>query len=389
MSPQNSIVYLDHAATSWPKPKCVQEAMWKAMEEEGANPGRGGHVMAVQAGKRLMRARMAIAELFHIQNPLDIAFTLNTTMALNMAIMGVLNAGDHVIATSVEHNSVRRPLGWLKKDKGISVTYIDTDVHGNLDVKQVEAAITDKTKLLICNHSSNLLGSILPVKELGMLAKHHGLLFLVDAAQSAGVVPIDVQSMGIDMLAFPGHKGLLGPTGTGGLYIHPELDVKPLLYGGTGSHSEEVEQPETRPDRYEAGTPNTIGIAGLEAGIRFIMKQTVHKLYEHEWELTQQLMKGLMTIPGVRVLGPKLGEARTGIVAFQIHTLDSSELAFRLDREFGIAVRAGYHCTPLAHATAGTIGEGAVRASIGWNTIMEDIEKLVAAVKHCSESSRK
>lgn len=386
MNKEQSVIYLDHAATSWPKPSGVLEAMNRTLLQEGANPGRGGHRMAVSAGKRLMRCRMVLARLFHIRNPLDIALTLNTTMALNMAIHGYIRQGDHVVATGIEHNSVWRPLEWLKQHKGVQITYVHTDESGNLDLRHMEEAIRSDTRLVVCNHSSNLLGSILPVQAISELAHRKGAKLLVDAAQSAGLVPIDVQEMGIDMLAFPGHKGLLGPTGTGGLYINPDVELEPLLQGGTGSHSEEPSQPLTRPDRYEAGTPNTIGAAGLEAGVQYVLHESEQALYNKEWALSQQLMEGLLEIPSLRVLGPSLGEPRTGIVAVHAPKWDSAALAYELDRQYGIAVRAGYHCTPLAHQMAGTFGEGAVRFSVGWNTTATQVDQAIAAMRELCQT---
>lgn len=378
------LIYLDHAATSWPKPAEVMQAMNHTLVEEGANPGRGGHRMAILAGKRLMRTRMLLAKLFGIGDPSNIAFTLNTTMALNMAIHGFVNDGDHVVATAIEHNGVRRPLEWLKQKKHVRVTYVDTDERGRIDLANMDAAIQYDTKLVICNHSSNLLGSITPIADIAELAHRKGAKLLVDAAQSAGLLEINVQSMGIDMLAFPGHKGLLGPTGTGGLYIAPDLDLEPYMQGGTGSHSEQAEQPQTRPDRYEAGTPNTVGIAGLEAGVLHVLNESVNSLYNKEWHLTQVLMEGIYDLPKLQVLGPPQGEPRTGIVSIRSSVLDSATLAFQLDREYGIAVRAGYHCTPLAHQMAGTIGEGAVRISVGWNTTEADIQHVLYALRDLS-----
>jgi cysteine desulfurase family protein len=378
------IIYLDHAATSWPKPPEVIEAMCDAMLHHGANPGRGSHRMAVDAGRIVFEARQALAELFRIENPNDIALTFNTTIALNMAIKGLLKPGDHVVATAVEHNAVRRPLEHLKRTIGVKVTYVETDERGRLDPSRVREALLPGTKLVIVNHSSNLLGSILPVAEIGEMTRKRGVRLLVDAAQSAGVLPIDVEAMGIDLLAFPGHKGLLGPQGTGGLYIHPEIELEPILHGGTGSRSESAEQPDVRPDRYESGTVNTPGLAGLAAGVRLVLHETVEKIYNKEWSLAQRLMEGLAAIDGVRVLGPEAGEPRTGIVSFIIGGADPSETAFILDRHYGIAVRAGYHCTPLAHGTAGTAATGAVRASVGWSTTEADVDALIAAAKEIS-----
>lgn len=374
------IVYLDHAATSWPKPPEVFEAMRKAMEEAAANPGRGSHRMAVKASRVLYGTRRTLADLFGVKNPNDIALTSNTTEALNLAIKGYLREGDHVIATMIEHNSVRRPLEYLKRTRGVQVDYIPVDEEGQLDVQLIEGAFRSNTRLVVCSHSSNLLGSIIPLVEIGELVKRKGAVLLVDAAQSAGMLDIHVEAMHVGMLAFPGHKGLLGPQGTGGLYISPDIDLEPLLHGGTGSQSEAIEQPTVRPDRYEAGTPNTIGYAGLQAGVKKVLEWTPQHIYQHEWELTQYMIEGLQEVEGLRILGPALGQARTGIVAFVSERYSASELAFRLDREYGIAVRAGYHCTPLAHMASGTEQTGAVRASVGMSTSRDEVELMRKAI---------
>ncbi|MBW5448795.1 aminotransferase class V-fold PLP-dependent enzyme [Cohnella sp. CFH 77786] len=381
MSESNKpLIYMDNAATSWPKPPGVAEAMARCLEESSANPGRGSHTMAVRASRILFEGRKRLARLFRVANPNDIAFTLNATHALNMAIQGLLQPGDHVIATSLEHNSIRRPLEALRRTRGIEVTYVPTDDRGRLDLDRVEAAVQSRTRLLAATHSSNLLGSILPVQELGALARGRGIRFLVDASQSAGVLPIDVEFMNIDLLAFPGHKGLMGPQGTGGLYVSPELELEPLLYGGTGSRSESPEQPTVRPDRYEAGTPNTVGIAGLTAGVEFVLGETVEKIQAREKTMTDKLMEGLLGLPGIKVLGPELGEDRTAIVSFVIEGIDPSETAFILDQQFGIAVRSGFHCTPLGHESAGTTETGAVRASPGYFTAESEIVSFIDAV---------
>lgn len=374
------IVYLDHAATSWPKPPEIFEAMRKAMEEAAANPGRGSHRMAVKASRVLYGTRRTLADLFGVKNPNDIALTSNTTEALNLAIKGYLREGDHVIATMIEHNSVRRPLEYLKRTRGIQVDYIPVDEEGQLDVQLIEGAFRSNTRLVVCSHSSNLLGSIIPLVDIGELVKRKGAVLLVDAAQSAGMLDIHVEAMRVGMLAFPGHKGLLGPQGTGGLYISPDIDLEPLLHGGTGSQSEAIEQPTVRPDRYEAGTPNTIGYAGLQAGVKKVLEWTPQHIYQHEWELTQYMIEGLQEVGGLRILGPALGQARTGIVAFVSERYSASELAFRLDREYGIAVRAGYHCTPLAHMASGTEQTGAVRASVGISTSRDEVEFMRKAI---------
>lgn len=376
------IIYLDHAATSFPKPPEVSQALLYALEQASANPGRGSHRMAVQASRELFQCRKTLSKLLDVHNPVDIAFTANTTVALNMAIQGYLEAGDHVISTMTEHNSVRRPLEALKRSIGIEVTYIAVDAQGEINLAEVNQAFTPRTRLLVCNHSSNLLGSILPIAELSSIAHDHGAKILVDIAQSAGHIPVHLSQWKIDMAAFPGHKGLLGPQGTGGLYIAPDMDLNPWIYGGTGSQSEEINQPTVRPDRYEAGTPNTPGIAGLQAGARYVLERSVTKIAEEEQILTQMMIEKLLNIQGVHVLGPELGKERTGIVSFIMEHKDSAEIAFRLDREFGIAVRAGMHCTPLAHIAAGTLATGAVRASVGYRSTADDIDRLIEAIQY-------
>lgn len=376
------VIYLDHAATSFPKPPEVSQALLYALEQASANPGRGSHRMAVQASRELFNCRKTLSKLLDVHNPVDIAFTANTTVALNMAIQGYLKAGDHVISTMTEHNSVRRPLEALRRNIGIEVTYIPVNAQGDINLAEVNQTFTPRTRLLVCNHSSNLLGSILPVAELSSIAHDHGAKILVDIAQSAGHIPVYLAKWQIDMAAFPGHKGLLGPQGTGGLYIAPDMDLYPWIYGGTGSQSEEIHQPTVRPDRYEAGTPNTPGIAGLQAGVRYVLERSIARIAEEEQKLSQMMMEMLLNIDSVHILGPELGKERTGIVSFIMEHKDSAEIAFRLDREFGIAVRAGMHCTPLAHMSAGTLKTGAVRASVGYQSTADDIDRLIEAIHY-------
>lgn len=337
--------------------------------------------MAVRASRVLFDTRVQLAKLFRIRNPNDIAFTMNTTEALNLAIKGFVRSGMHVISTGVEHNSVRRPLEYLSRRDGIEISYISANRKGYINLRELREAIRPNTGLVAVSHSSNLLGTIQPLEEIGKICAEAGVKLLVDAAQTAGILPIDVEAMGIHLLAFPGHKGLMGPQGTGGLYIHPEIDLEPLLHGGTGSQSEAIDQPAVRPDRYESGTQNTPGLAGLAEGVKFVLRTGVEHIHEKEFQLTQQLMEGLMGIEGVEVLGPDLGENKTGIVSFRLNGADASEVAFILDQSFQIAVRSGFHCTPLAHQTAGTYETGAVRASVGYFTTEEDVKELVSAVR--------
>jgi cysteine desulfurase family protein len=379
------VIYLDNAATTWPKPPAVVEAMGSCMNDYGANPGRGSHQLAMKASRVIFECRRNLARLFDIPNPNDIVFTMNTTMALNLAILGYVQQGQHVVCTSIEHNSVRRPLEYLKRSKQIDVTYVPADRLGNIDLAEVKNAFNERTSLFVCNHSSNLLGTIIPLEQIAEACGKRNVKILVDAAQTAGIIDIDVAGMGIDMLAFPGHKGLFGPQGTGGLYIHPDIHLEPLLYGGTGSQSESIEQPVVRPDRYEAGTHNTVGLAGLNEGVKFVLQEGVSQIHAKEWRLIQQLMEKLMGIDHVTVYGPDLGQNKTGIVAFNISGVDPSETAFILDQSFQIAVRAGYHCTPLAHESIGTLDTGAVRASVSYFTTDEEIGQCVQAVREISK----
>jgi cysteine desulfurase family protein len=379
------IYYFDNAASSWPKPNQVLEAMTICLEEYAANPGRGSHQMAVKASRTIFETRKSVAKLFAIANPNDICFTSNTTEALNLAIKGFLKAGDHVISSSIEHNSVRRPLEYMRQSKNIEITYVPTDTAGHINIDEVRSAIRSNTRLIVCSHSSNLMGTIVPIADLAQLCDEQKIRLLVDAAQTAGTLPIDVNQMGISMLAFPGHKGLLGPQGTGGLYIHPDVDLEPLLHGGTGSQSEAIGQPTVRPDRYESGTLNTVGIAGLNEGVKIVLGETPALIHQKEWALTQKLMVGLQEIAGIHLLGPSLGVDKTGIVSFLLRQVDASELAFILDQSFHIAVRSGFHCTPLAHETAGTTETGAVRASIGFYTTEAEVDHFIQSVQEISK----
>ncbi|AMA71465.1 MULTISPECIES: aminotransferase class V-fold PLP-dependent enzyme [Aneurinibacillus] len=379
------MIYLDNAASTWPKPKEVSQAVAECIEEYAANPGRGGHKLSMKASKTVYQARVKLAKLFNIKNPNDIFFTLNATQALNQAIKGFIRQGDHVVTTSLEHNSVRRPLEFLRKEVGVEITYIKPENY-MFSLETIRAAIRENTKLIVVSHASNLLGTIAPVKEIGRIAREAGVRYLVDASQTAGILPIDVEDMYIDMLAFPGHKGLYGPQGTGGLYVHSSIALTPLLHGGTGSHSEDIDQPMTRPDRYESGTLNTPGIAGLAAGVEFVLQTGIESIRRKEWWLTRLLLEKLEDMEGVTVFGPDKDTERVGVVPFMLEGVDASELAYILDQEYNIAVRAGFHCTPLAHETVGTLTTGAVRASFGYFNKQEDVEALVVALREIREA---
>jgi cysteine desulfurase family protein len=373
-----TLIYLDNAASTWPKPPGVSDAVKKAIDEFGANPGRGGHQLAVKAAQTIEETREKLARLFGVRDPNHLLFCQNTTHALNMAIKGILKPGDHVIITAWEHNAVARPVYWLEKEAKVEVTVVDGKDERADWTSLLEEQIRKETRMLITIHGSNVTGEVLPIAELGEMAKKHGILYLVDAAQTAGLLSFHLDEMPIDLLAFPGHKSLFGPQGTGGLYVKPDVPLQPLLQGGTGNRSEEVEQPLERPYGYESGTPNTPGIAGLGAGIDFIMKTGLREIYRHEQELTRQLWEGLQAIEGVTVLtsaAPALP-----IVSFTMENADGIEVATILDQHYQIAVRAGFHCAALKHRSLKT-EHGAVRVSPGYFNTKEQITAVIDAVR--------
>ncbi|WP_216831634.1 aminotransferase class V-fold PLP-dependent enzyme [Alkalihalobacterium elongatum] len=377
-----SYIYFDQAASSFPKPEKVGQAVLEAITEYGANPGRGGHSLAVRANDVIFTARKKLAEMFGEKNPANVCFYMNATQALNQAIQGIqFEAGDHVISTSFEHNSVRRPLERVKDTKGISISYIQPDVDGKRLFELFENEINERTKAIIVSHGSNVTGTILPIEKIGQIAKAHNLLFIVDASQTAGVLPIDMKEMNIDVLAFPGHKGLMGPQGTGVLIVGDHVDLVPLIYGGTGSHSEDVGQPQKRPERYESGTLNTPGIAGLLAGIEEINRIGLRKIYEHEAELTSYCLNRLNEIEGIYILGPDGNTNRLAVISFTIEGIDIHEAAMILDQHYQIGVRSGLHCSPLAHSLIGTNEIGAIRVSFGLYNTIEEVERFIEAVK--------
>lgn len=374
-----SMVYLDNAATTWPKPETVYLTVEKAMREWGGNPGRSGHQMSLLAGKVIEETRFSLARLFNAAEPDRIIFTLNTTEAINLAIKGLVKSGDHIITGSMEHNSVARPLEGLK-DKGIEVTKVSTSPFWGVEPIDIEKAIQKNTKMVVLNHASNVTGTINPIGEIGKLCLKHEIIFLVDAAQTAGTIPIDVQKMNIDLLAFPGHKGLLGPQGVGGLVISPAVSPRPLKEGGTGSDSKSLLQPEPSPDRYESGTPNTPGIAGLGTGVKFILEQGLAKIQEKENALMSRLLEGLQQISGVILYGPTSATERAAVVSINLEGIDSLEAAMILDQAFNIAVRAGLHCAPDAHSVLGTLDKGTIRISLGYFNTEEDIDSILTAL---------
>jgi len=380
------MIYLDNAATTFPKPSCVWEAMEEHWLHKGGNPGRSGHQLSLAAGRAVMEAREELAQLFNFESMEQVVFTLNATDAINLALRGILEPGNHVVTTAMEHNSVIRPLRDFEKNGG-SLSIASCSREGLVEPEAVIALIRPETRLVVVNHVSNLTGSIQPVGEIGRLCREKGIPLMVDAAQSAGCLPIDVQKDGISLLAFTGHKGLFGPQGTGGLYVKRGLDLRPWRVGGTGSRSDSQYQPDFMPDRLEAGTVNAFGLAGLAAGVKYIKKEGLEYIRNHEMALTCRLIEGLEQIAGVEVYGPKEAGRRSAVVSFNIKGLDGAEVAAVLDRDFGIMTRPGIHCTPLAHQTIGTFPRGAVRMSVGFFNSAEEIENVIDAVRAIAEEA--
>ena len=373
--------YLDNAATSFPKPEAVYVAMDRFARHSLANPGRSGHRMALASEHALSDARHRLNRFFNGRNPDRWAFTLNCTDALNMAFKGALDDGDHVVTTTLEHNSVSRPLVAMSVAGRITLTRVPADGGGTIDPEAVRAAIGPKTRMVAMTHASNVLGTVQPVAEVGRIARERDLLFLVDAAQTAGVLPIDVQAMCIDLLAFPGHKSLFGPTGTGALYVGPRAKLRPWREGGTGGDSLTPTQPTDFPHHLEGGTPNVLGVAGLVAGLDFVEERGVEMIRRHEVELCDRLRHALAELPGFEVFGHADASRRVGALSFRCEVLPAPELAGLLDQSFDIAVRPGLHCAPYIHKALGTAPDGLVRVSPGPFTTTADIDQLIDALK--------
>ena len=375
------MTYLDNAATSFPKPEAVYQALDQFARRDLANPGRAGHKMALAAERALDDCRHLLNQLFHGKEPERFVFTLNCTDALNMAFKGVLRDGDHVITSDLEHNSVSRPLRALELAGRISLTRVRADGGGTVSPDDVRAAITPKTRLVALTHASNVLGTVQPVAEIGRLARERDLLFLVDAAQTAGVIPLDVQEACIDLLAFPGHKSLLGPTGTGALYVGPRARVAAWREGGTGGDSSSETQPREFPYYLEGGTPNVLGVAGLVAGVRHVVEQGIDRIRAHEVALCERLWQRLEEMGGFEVFGHRDPARRVGTLSFRCQALPAAEIGGILDQAFDVAVRPGLHCAPYIHRALGTFPEGTVRVSPGPFNTEADIDHLVNALR--------
>ena len=371
-------IYFDNAATSSPKPPEVLERVSAALTEFNANPGRSGHSVALSAAREVLSTRERLASLMNAGEETNIAFAFNCTDALNLAIKGALRYGDHVITTQMEHNSVLRPINALAARGRISLSIVSPRADGFVDPEDIRASIRKNTRLIAVTHASNVTGAIQPVAAIGELARREGILYLIDGAQAIGATPVNVRALSCDLYAFPGHKSLLGPMGTGGLYIRPGVVLRTLREGGTGTDSESMLQPDERPERYESGTLNLPGIAGLGAGCAFVAKR-VSAIMSHERELTGALYEGLSAIRGAEIYSPREEAARAGIVSFNLPGMTSSDVADRLGR-MGIAVRGGLHCAPGAHRFLGTLRRGAVRASVGYANTFEEVDAFLNAV---------
>lgn len=378
------MIYLDNAATTYPKPKSVYKNVMDAMTKYGANPGRGSHAMAIEGARVIYETRELLAELFNLDDPMKVILTFNATDGLNMAIKGILRPGDHVVTTAMEHNSVLRPIKELE-NIGVENTIVSCSHEGKINVEDIEAAIKTNTRMVVTTHVSNLTGTIFPIEKIGEMCKRRNVLYLVDGSQSAGVLEIDMQKQHIDFLAVPGHKGLLGPQGTGALLINSDAEIKELKEGGTGSESSNPHQPNFYPDKLEAGTHNLPGIAGLNAGLKYILNKGTKSILSHEKNILETFINEMRKNPKIVIYGPEDINDRSGVVPVNIAGMDSSEVAYILDTEYNIAVRPGLHCAPLAHKTIGTENIGAVRFGIGPFTKISDVIAAVKALNEISE----
>jgi len=374
------MIYLDNAATSFPKPETVYKAMENCISTYCANPGRGSHAMSIKSALAINETREKIASLIKVRDSLNICFTKNATEALNVAIVGSLKEGDHVITTCMEHNSVLRPLKTMERYNRIKLTIVNADSLGRIDPFVIKRHINKRTRMIACTLSSNVNGIIMPVKEISRVAENSGVLFLLDASQGLGSVEVDLEKMYVSMLAFPGHKGLMGPQGTGGIYVSPDVKLKPIMSGGTGSRSEYLYQPEQLPDRFESGTLNTPGIVGLGAGVDFITKTGVKEIKRKKDELIKRLLDGLKQNKSIKIYSPENVNENSGIVAFNVNDTDSSEICAQLDKRYSIECRSGLHCAPLAHKHFNTSKIGMVRLSVGYFNTLYEIDNTISAI---------
>lgn len=379
------MIYFDNAATSMQKPETVIHAVTQALHSLG-NAGRGAHEASLDASRNIFGVREKTADFFHGEDPSRIAFTLNSTESLNIAVKGILNPGDHVVTTTLEHNSVLRPL-YEMEEKGVDVTILPCNQYGMVYPEDFIRAVRPETKALICTHGSNLTGNLLDIEKIGKAASERGIFFVVDASQTAGVFDIDVQKMKIDILCFTGHKGLLGPQGTGGIYVREGISLRPLKSGGSGIQTFEKKHPKQMPVALEAGTQNGHGLAGLGAALDYLNEKGLACIRTREQELMKQFYFGVREIPGVRIYGDFRSMNRCAIVTLNIRDYDSGEVGDALYTDFGIAVRTGGHCAPLMHQALGTEKQGAVRFSFGYFNTEEEVQKGIEAVRELAKEN--
>ena len=378
------MIYLDNAATSWPKPGSVYQTMDEFLRQKGGNPGRGSHSLAVAARQTVEETRMLVARFINAPEIERVIFTLNCTDSLNLGLKGLLRPGDHVITSNIEHNSVVRPLRKLEQ-QGVKAIKLSPQTGDSfVSPRDIEKAITRETKLVVMTHASNVTGVIQPIEEYGIIARRHNLILMVDAAQTVGKYPLDVQANHIDLLAFSGHKGLFGPPGTGVLYIGERVDLDSLREGGTGSQSELEEQPTGLPYKYESGTVNSVGLSGLGAGLKYIFKEGLDRIRAHEQYLADRLIKGLSLVPRVTLYAAKNGGKQAPVVSFNIKGCEPGEVGAILDQAFDIKVRTGLHCAPAAHKTLGTFPLGTIRLSPGHFNTTEEVDFTLEAIKKIS-----
>lgn len=377
------MIYLDSAATSFLKPPAVAQAVIDAMQTIGS-PGRGAHPLTLAAARTVYACREETAQLFGCSDPGRVCFTPNSTAALNTAINGLFAKGDHVITTALEHNSVLRPLYRLQQQQGLELTILPADSNGQIDLSLLPKVLQPNTRGIVCTHASNVTGDTLDLQLIGDFCREHGLYFVVDASQSAGVLPIRAEQWNISVLCFTGHKGLLGPQGTGGLCVNAGVTIAPLLVGGSGIHSYDKLHPSRLPEGLEAGTLNAHGLAGLLAGIRYIREQGQDKLYAQEMRLADRFLAGVRSLPGIRIYGNTEASLRTAVISLNIGEEDASLVADILAEEYGICVRAGAHCAPLIHKALGTEEQGAVRFSFSHLNTAEEIDAAIEALRSIS-----
>lgn len=382
-------IYLDNAATSWPKPPTVIKAMSDYLEHYGGSPGRSGHAFALKAAREVFETRELIAGLFNVPDSDKVIFTANGTHAINLGLKGLLKKGDHVIISHLEHNSVFRPLKHMEKAGLIELSIVDAHQNGSFIPQDIVKAIKSNTRLIAMLHGSNVSGTLLPVGEIGAICKQFGILYLVDAAQTAGLISVDMQQDNIDLLAFSGHKELYGPPGIGCLCVKKNLPLTTLMQGGTGSMSEMAAHPDFYPDRLEAGTLNTVGIIGLKAGIEFILQEGFENIYQAQIQLIDYVINELKEIDQVQIIASENSGQRLPVVSLIIKGVPSSDVALRLDQEFGIMARAGLHCSPLAHKALGTFPHGTVRLSPGIFTTQKEIDYTIQSLKKICQTKSK